>query len=88
LAYIQPFADGNKRTSRLSANMPLMLYNCVPLSFLDVERSDYATAMLGIYEQCNVAAAVELFEFITAVRFKSTVSCEPPSRARPDIGRR
>lgn len=64
LAYLQPFADGNKRTSRLSANMPLMLYNCAPLSFLDVERSDYATAMLGVYEQCNVAAAVDLFEFI------------------------
>ncbi|MBS3982199.1 MAG: hypothetical protein KGZ41_00205 [Dethiobacter sp.] len=58
------FADGNKRTSRLSANMPLMLYNCAPLSFLDVERSDYATAMLGIYEQRNMAAAVNLFEFI------------------------
>ena len=64
LAYLQPFADGNKRTSRLSANMPLMLHNCAPLSFLDVERTDYATAMLGIYEQRNVAAAVELFEFI------------------------
>ena len=64
VAYLQPFADGNKRTSRLSANMPLMLYNCAPLSFLDVERTDYATAMLGIYEQRNVAAAVELFEFI------------------------
>ena len=64
LAYLQPFADGNKRTSRLSANMPLMLYNCAPLSFLDVERSDYATAMLGIYEQRDVSAAVDLFEFI------------------------
>lgn len=64
LAYLQPFADGNKRTGRLSANMPLMLYNCAPLSFLDLERSDYATAMLGVYEQRNVAAAVDLFEFI------------------------
>ena len=64
VAYLQPFADGNQRTSRLSANMPLMLYNCAPLSFLDVERADYATAMLGVYEQRNVAAAVELFEFI------------------------
>lgn len=50
--------------SRLSANMPLMLYNCAPLTFLDVARSDYATAMLGVYGQRNVAAAVELFEFI------------------------
>jgi Fic family protein len=64
VAYLQPFADGNKRTSRLSANMPLLLYNCAPLSFLDVERSDYATAMLGVYEQRNVAAAVDLFEVI------------------------
>ncbi len=64
VAYLQPFADGNKRTSRLSANMPLLLCNCAPLSFLDVERSDYATAMLGVYEQRNVSAAVELFEFI------------------------
>ena len=40
------------------------LYNCAPLFFLDVERSDYATAMLGIYEQRNMAAAVNLFEFI------------------------
>ena len=64
VAYMQPFADGNKRTSRLSANMPLLLYNCAPLSFLNVERTDYATAMLGVYEQRNVAAAVDLFEFI------------------------
>ena len=64
IAYLQPFADGNKRTSRLSANLPLLLHNCAPLSFLDVERTDYATAMLGVYEQRNVAAAVELFEFI------------------------
>ncbi|MGJ7550520.1 Fic family protein [Pseudomonas alloputida] len=34
LAYLQPFEDGNKRTSRLAANIPLMLYNCSPLSFL------------------------------------------------------
>jgi Fic family protein len=55
VAYLQPFADGNKRTSRLSANMPLMLYNCAPLSFLDVERADHATALLGVYEQRSVA---------------------------------
>lgn len=64
IAYLQPFADGNTRTTRLSANMPLLLHNCAPLSFLDVERTDYAMAMLGVYEHCNVAVAVELFEFI------------------------
>jgi len=61
LAYLQPFEDGNKRTSRLAANIALMLYNCAPLSFLDVEMSDYARAMLGVYECCDVALAVDLF---------------------------
>jgi Fic family protein len=61
LAYLQPFEDGNKRTSRLAANIPLMLYNCAPLSFLDVDPRDYAKAMLGIYELFDVTIAVELF---------------------------
>ncbi|WP_354678549.1 Fic family protein [Cupriavidus plantarum] len=61
VAYLQPFEDGNKRTSRLAANIPLMLYNCAPLAFLDVDPSDYAQAMLGIYALQNAAAAVDLF---------------------------
>jgi Fic family protein len=63
LAYLQPFEDGNKRTGRLSANIPLMLYNCAPLSFLDIEQQDYAYAMMGIYEHRDVALAAELFEW-------------------------
>ena len=62
LAYLQPFEDGNKRTSRLAANIPLMLYNCAPLSFLDVDAQDYAYAMMGIYEYRNVALAADLFD--------------------------
>lgn len=61
LAYLQPFEDGNKRTSRLCANLPLMLGNCAPLSFLDVEPTDYAMAMLGVYEQMDLTLATELF---------------------------
>jgi fido (protein-threonine AMPylation protein) len=61
LAYLQPFVDGNKRTSRLCANLPLMLGNCAPLSFLDVEPADYATAMLGVYELLDLTLATELF---------------------------
>ncbi len=63
IAYLQPFEDGNKRTSRLCANLPLLLQNCAPLSFLDVERADYALAVLAVYEQQDVALAVELFEW-------------------------
>jgi Fic family protein len=62
IAYLQPFEDGNKRTSRLCANLPLLLSNCAPLSFLGVEPDEYACAMMGVYEECNVALAVELFE--------------------------
>ncbi|CAB3763004.1 Fic family protein [Paraburkholderia solisilvae] len=61
IAYLQPFEDGNKRTSRLAANIPLMLYNCSPLSFLDVNPHDYAQAMLGVYEFLDVSRAVDLF---------------------------
>ena len=63
LAYLQPFEDGNKRVSRLAANVPLMLYNQAPLSFLDVDREDHALAMMGVYESCNVSMAVDLFEW-------------------------
>ena len=61
IAYLQPFEDGNKRTSRLCANLPLMLSNCAPLSFLDVEPTDYAVAVTGVYERLDVSLAVELF---------------------------
>jgi Fic family protein len=61
LAYLQPFEDGNKRTSRLSANIPLLLYNCAPLSFLDVGDEDYARAKIGVYERLDTSIAAELF---------------------------
>jgi Fic family protein len=61
IAYLQPFEDGNKRCSRLCANLPLMLSNCAPLSFLDVEADDYAIAVTGVYERLDVTLAVELF---------------------------
>lgn len=63
LAYLQPFEDGNKRTSRLCANLPLLMQNCAPISFLDVEQADYALAVLAIYERQDVSLAVELFEW-------------------------
>jgi Fic family protein len=61
LAYLQAFEDGNKRTSRLAANIPLMLYNSAPLTFIDVDPPDYSKAMLGIYELRDLTIAGELF---------------------------
>lgn len=63
IAYLQPFEDGNKRTSRLISNIPMLLHNTSPLSFLGVSEGDYAQAMLGVYEQNDVTIARELFEF-------------------------
>lgn len=37
LPYLQPFADGNKRTSRLLANAVLLAYDCPPLSYRSVD---------------------------------------------------
>lgn len=86
LAYLQPFEDGNKRVSRLVANIPLMLYNQAPLSFLDVGREDYALAMMGVYEFCDVAMAVDLFEW-TYRRSQARYGVLLESRGLPDLFR-
>jgi hypothetical protein len=52
--YLQPFVDVNKRTSRLAANIPLILANLCPLSFIDVPQQIYVEATLAIYEQRRV----------------------------------
>jgi Fic family protein len=63
LSYLQAFADVNKRTARLSANIPLIPRNLVPCSFNDIERSDYMSAMIAIYEFQEVAPIVDLYVY-------------------------
>ena len=63
IAYLQAFTDVNKRTSRLSANIPLIQHNQVPLSFNDVEKDDYNSAMIAIYELNDVQPLTELYYF-------------------------
>ena len=46
--YLQPYADINKRTSRLAANEPLFCVNLCQLTFVDVPPQPYAQAMLGM----------------------------------------
>lgn len=50
LPYLQPFADVNKRSSRLAANLPLIRANLCPLTFLDVPEQAYNRAVLGVYD--------------------------------------
>jgi Fic family protein len=61
IPYLQPFDDVNKRVSRLSANIPLIKQNLSPLSFIDVPRSAYTDAMLGIYELRRVELLKDVF---------------------------
>lgn len=63
LPYLQPFIDGNKRTGRLMANLPLFIANVRPLSFVDIERDDYLEATLCVYEFGELSPLRELFIF-------------------------
>lgn len=59
--YLQPFADINKRTSRLAANLPLFRANLCPLTFLDVPEHAYSRAILGVYEMTRVELLRDLY---------------------------
>jgi fido (protein-threonine AMPylation protein) len=61
MPYLQPFMDGNKRMSRLSANIPLVQANMSPLSFTGVSVPDYTTAILAVYELNRVELLREVF---------------------------
>lgn len=63
LPYLQPFADANKRTSRLLANLPLIRANLCPLTFLDVPETAYSLAVLGVYEATRVELLRDLFRW-------------------------
>ena len=61
IAYLQAFNDVNKRTSRLCANIPLIRHNRVPLSFNMIEKDDYASAMIAVYELNDCQPMAELY---------------------------
>ncbi|MBY0242982.1 MAG: Fic family protein [Burkholderiaceae bacterium] len=61
LPYLQPFADINKRTSRLAANLPLFRANLCPLTFVDVPEQAYSRATLGVYEMTRVELLRDLY---------------------------
>jgi hypothetical protein len=61
IPYLQPFADVNKRVSRLVANIPLIRQNLCPLSFIEVPTSAYVEGMLGVYELNRVDRLRDVF---------------------------
>jgi fido (protein-threonine AMPylation protein) len=63
IPYLQPFIDVNKRTSRLAANIPLIVGNLCPLSFIDVPESAYVEGTIAIYERRRVELLRDVFIF-------------------------
>ncbi len=55
IPYLQPFADGNKRTSRLLANAVLIANGYAPMSYRSVDEEEYKGSLLLFYEQGAVA---------------------------------
>lgn len=61
ISYIQPFEDGNKRTSRLMANALLMAHSLAPLSYRSVDENEYREAMLVFYELNSIMPFKKIF---------------------------
>jgi hypothetical protein len=61
LPYLQPFEDVNKRVLRLAANIPLILHNLSPLSFVDAPLPIYVQGLMGVYELNRIELLREVF---------------------------
>jgi Fic family protein len=61
LPYLQPFADGNKRTSRAMCNVPLLKAGMPPISFIDFGKRDYILSILAFYELGDTKMASHTF---------------------------
>jgi Fic family protein len=61
IAYLQPFTDGNKRTSRMISNAILLTNGYFPLSYRSVDEVEYKKALILFYEQNNIYHLKRIF---------------------------
>ncbi len=61
ISYIQPFEDGNKRTSRLMANALLLANGYAPLSYRSIDENEYREATLVFYELNSIIPFKKIF---------------------------
>lgn len=61
LSYLQPFEDGNKRTSRVLGNALLLAHSYCPLSYRGVDEVGYKKAIILFYEQHTLIPFKKLF---------------------------
>ena len=61
ISYIQPFEDGNKRTSRILGNSILLADDYCPLSYRSADEIEYKKGIILFYEQNNISYFKQLF---------------------------
>jgi Fic family protein len=61
IPYFQAFIDLNKRTSRISASVPLIAHGYAPISLIAVEPKTYTNAILAIYELGDPSLMARVF---------------------------
>src|SRR3990170_3893502 len=54
ISYLQPFADGNKRTSRMLSNAVLIAHDYYPLSYRNIDENEYKQALILFFETNNL----------------------------------
>jgi len=62
ISYIQPFADGNKRTARLMSNGILLANKYYPLSYRNVDEVEYKKSLIIFYEQQTIYYFKKIFK--------------------------
>lgn len=80
IAYLQPFTDVNKRTSRLMANIPLLQAGVMPMSFFQMPESSYKKGVLHYYETGDFRRLAKEYVsgyVISASRFREIVENRP-----------
>jgi hypothetical protein len=60
IPYIQPLADGNKRSGRLACNIPLLKAAVSPMSFISLDKADYLAGLILFYETRELNLLAEL----------------------------
>lgn len=61
IAYLQAFEDGNKRSSRVVANAVLLAYSFCPVSYRNLDETEYKKAIVLFYEQNKLSYFKQLF---------------------------
>lgn len=61
IPYLQSFDDVNKRTSRITSNVPLLKADLAPMSFVTMNDRDYIDGLTGIYELNNISLLREAY---------------------------